>query len=108
MGDEFFHKMPEMLLTADDEVIEVLDAQGLDETLGVGIPVRGQQSDADDLGAVRGKNRIEVLGGINQGDRIAINPGDAVREGAKVQPKLLAQAGGGNGRGGNGRGGKKQ
>jgi multidrug efflux pump subunit AcrA (membrane-fusion protein) len=47
-------------------------------------------------------DRMEVLGGLQEGDRVAINPGDAVREGGKVQPKLLTPKGGG------GRGGKKQ
>lgn len=36
-------------------------------------------------------DRIEVIGGINEGDRLAVNPGDAVREGAKVSPRLLAR-----------------
>jgi len=45
-------------------------------------------------------DRMEVVSGINEGDRLAINPGDAVREGAKVAPKLLAVAGGARGRGG--------
>ncbi len=38
-------------------------------------------------------DRIEVISGINEGDRLAVNPGDAVREGAKVSPRLLTPAG---------------
>ena len=36
-------------------------------------------------------DRIEVLSGLTEGERVTINPGDAVREGAKVEPRLLAQ-----------------
>jgi RND family efflux transporter MFP subunit len=34
-------------------------------------------------------DRIEVLSGLQAGQRIAVNPGDAVREGSKVNPVLL-------------------
>ncbi len=37
-------------------------------------------------------DRVEVLEGINPGDRLVINPGDTVREGVKVKPVLLAVA----------------
>jgi RND family efflux transporter MFP subunit len=30
-------------------------------------------------------DRLEVLGGVEEGQRVAVNPGDAVREGAKVK-----------------------
>ena len=56
-------------------------------------------------------DRIEVLHGLEDGVRVAINPGDTAREGAKVQPKLLVfktVGGGGRGPGAGGRGGKKQ
>jgi RND family efflux transporter MFP subunit len=36
-------------------------------------------------------DRMEVLSGISAGDRVAINPGDSVREGAKVNAKLLTR-----------------
>ncbi len=38
-------------------------------------------------------DRIEVLSGLTEGERVTINPGDAVREGAKVEPRLLGEAG---------------
>jgi multidrug efflux pump subunit AcrA (membrane-fusion protein) len=34
-------------------------------------------------------DRIEVLSGLTEGQQIAVNPGDTVREGSKVSPVLL-------------------
>ncbi len=34
-------------------------------------------------------DKVEILGGLNAGDRVAINPGDDVREGVAVQPKAI-------------------
>jgi RND family efflux transporter MFP subunit len=36
-------------------------------------------------------NRLEVLSGVEEGQRLAINPSDAVREGAKVKPVLAPE-----------------
>ena len=36
-------------------------------------------------------DRVEVVGGLDGGERLVVNPGDSVRNNAKVQPKLLAQ-----------------
>jgi RND family efflux transporter MFP subunit len=41
-----------------------------------------------DLGRDYG-DRIEVVSGLQLGQRVVVNPGDAVREGAKVKPVLL-------------------
>lgn len=38
-------------------------------------------------------DRVEVLSGITEGDRLIINPGDSVREGVKIRPVLLAKPG---------------
>lgn len=38
-------------------------------------------------------DRLEVLSGLKEGQRLAINPGDAVREDAKVRPVLLKPRG---------------
>lgn len=37
-------------------------------------------------------DRLEVLAGLAEGDRLVINPSDTVREGVKVKPVLLAEA----------------
>jgi RND family efflux transporter MFP subunit len=37
-------------------------------------------------------DRVEVIGGLQAGDRLVVNPGDSVRNSAKVLPKLLTQA----------------
>jgi len=37
-------------------------------------------------------DRVEVIGGLDGGEHLVVNPGDSVRNNAKVQPKLLAQA----------------
>jgi multidrug efflux pump subunit AcrA (membrane-fusion protein) len=34
-------------------------------------------------------DRIEVTSGLQLGQRVVVNPGDTVREGAKVKPALL-------------------
>lgn len=34
-------------------------------------------------------DKVEILSGLNAGDRVAINPGDDVREGIEVQPKAI-------------------
>ena len=34
-------------------------------------------------------DRVEVLSGLEEGQRLVINPGDAVREGGKIDPVLL-------------------
>jgi multidrug efflux pump subunit AcrA (membrane-fusion protein) len=36
-------------------------------------------------------DRLEVLGGLQQGDRIIANPGDSAREGVKINPVALAE-----------------
>jgi hypothetical protein len=36
-------------------------------------------------------DRIEVLGGVEEGQSLAVNPGDAVREGVKVKPVQSAK-----------------
>ena len=36
-------------------------------------------------------DHLEVLSGLEDGERIVINPGDAVREGVKVKPVLLSE-----------------
>jgi RND family efflux transporter MFP subunit len=38
-------------------------------------------------------DRVEVLEGLRQGDRLVINPGDAIREKTKVKPSPLAKTG---------------
>jgi RND family efflux transporter MFP subunit len=38
-------------------------------------------------------DRVEVLGGLEEGQRLAINPSDAVTEGVQVNPKLVEKAG---------------
>ena len=38
-------------------------------------------------------DRIEVLSGIVEGDRLIINPSDAVREGVKVKPVAAEKPG---------------
>ena len=50
VGDEFRDQMPQVLLAADEEVIQKLLTQSLNEPLGVGIEVRGFWSDSHDLG----------------------------------------------------------
>ncbi len=37
-------------------------------------------------------DRVEVIGGLTAGQRLVVNPGDSVRNNAKVQPKLLDKA----------------
>jgi multidrug efflux pump subunit AcrA (membrane-fusion protein) len=32
-------------------------------------------------------DRLEVLGGLEEGQRLAVNPSDAISEGVKVNPK---------------------
>ena len=34
-------------------------------------------------------DKVEILAGLNAGDRVAINPGDAIREGVQVKPVAL-------------------
>ena len=34
---------------------------------------------------------IEVLKGLAEGDTVIVNPGDTVRDGVRVQPRLIAQ-----------------
>jgi RND family efflux transporter MFP subunit len=34
-------------------------------------------------------DKVEILAGLNAGDRVAINPGDAIREGVEVKPVAL-------------------
>ena len=43
---------------------------------------------------------IEILGGLQAGQQIVVNPGDSAVEGAKVKPVLIEEADGGKGRGG--------
>jgi hypothetical protein len=38
-------------------------------------------------------DRLEVLSGLEEGQRLAVNPSDAVSEGAKVNPKSAEKAG---------------
>jgi multidrug efflux pump subunit AcrA (membrane-fusion protein) len=38
---------------------------------------------------------IEILSGLNEGQRVIANPNDAVQEGVKVHPVLVAGDGGG-------------
>jgi hypothetical protein len=43
---------------------------------------------------------VEILGGLEAGQQIVVNPGDSAVEGAKVKPMLIEEADGGKGRGG--------
>jgi len=43
---------------------------------------------------------VEILGGLEAGQQIVVNPGDSAAEGAKVKPVLIEETGGGKGRGG--------
>ena len=61
VSSEFFHEMLQVLLATDHKVIEAFDAQGLDESLGVGVHVRGQRTDSLHLGTLRLEHRIEVV-----------------------------------------------
>jgi multidrug efflux pump subunit AcrA (membrane-fusion protein) len=36
-------------------------------------------------------DQLEVLGGLEKGQRVVISPGDVVRENAKVRPVLLKE-----------------
>jgi RND family efflux transporter MFP subunit len=38
-------------------------------------------------------DKVEILAGLNAGDRVAINPGDAIREGVQVKPVALKRGG---------------
>ncbi len=38
-------------------------------------------------------DRVEVISGLNEGERLVINPGDSVQDGVKVKPVLLARPG---------------
>jgi len=37
-------------------------------------------------------DRLEVAGGLSEGDMVIANPGDAVREGLEVQPVPIVEA----------------
>jgi len=40
-------------------------------------------------------SQIEILSGLSAGERVIANPNDAVQEGVKVHPVMIAEGGGG-------------
>jgi RND family efflux transporter MFP subunit len=73
-------KNPPLMIPADALVVRSNGPQvavvGADGTVHFALVQLGR-----DLG-----DRLEALSGVQDGDRLVVNPGDAVREGAKVKP----------------------
>lgn len=77
---QMLRKNPPLLIPGDTLVVR---AEGTE------VAVIGQDGQVHftriELGRDYG-DRIEVLSGLKEGEQVAVNPGDAVREGAKVKP----------------------
>jgi RND family efflux transporter MFP subunit len=77
---QMLRKSPPLLIPGDTLVVRAEGTQ---------VAVIGQDGQVHftriELGRDYG-DRIEVLSGLKEGEQIAVNPGDAVREGARVKP----------------------
>ena len=77
---QMLRKSPPLLIPGDTLVVR---AEGTE------VAIIGQDGQVHftriELGRDYG-DRIEVLSGLKEGEQIAVNPGDAVREGARVKP----------------------